>query len=299
MLASKARRPIALLLALAFAFTASIGATTFAQDEAQKKRSPLEWLKKRSPTKRWSFLKTEADRQKEAKRIKAERKLAEQQAAAEAGRARLDSGQPNEFPSFDESGSSPALPAPNPVFENANQSSLLGPIQPVAGSKIDIAYEQTTSDPNRLKRVTEILPYGDYQPSMTIKRKVDPSLEAPEEVSLSNESVQTRQMEPLLYQWQASNLHHYPLYFQDANLERYGHAHHPLFQPFISTGRMGLQLVGLPYQMTIDPVCKNVYTLGWYRPGECAPKQVYQVPWNTRAAINQAAVTTGAFFALP
>jgi hypothetical protein len=287
-------------LLLALAFTASIGATAVAQDEAQKKRSPLEWLKKRSPTKRWDFLKNEATRQREARRIKAERRLAEQNAADNAGQAVVNEfAQPNELPNFDENGALPTLPRPNQVFENVNQSTPLGSIQPVGASKIDIGYQQTTSDPNRLKRVTEILPYGDYQPSMTIKRRVDPSLEAPEEVSLSNEDVQPRQMEPLLYQWQASNLNHYPLYFEDPNLERYGHAFHPLFQPFISTGRMGLQLVGLPYQMTIDPVCKPVYTLGWYRPGECAPKQVYQIPWNTRAAINQAIVTTGAFFVLP
>ena len=48
------------------------------------------------------------------------------------------------------------------------------------------------------------------------------------------------------------------------------------------------QLLGLPYQMTIDPMWKKMYPLGYYRPGECAPKLHYQVPWNTRAAINQA-----------
>jgi hypothetical protein len=296
MLASKGRKPVAMLLA--FALTASLGATALAQEKPERKLSPLEWLKQRSPTKRWNFLKKDAARQKEARLQKHREREAQQ------GQVRVDElNQPEQLPVFDSLNSIP-LPGPDqPVYENVGQSTLIGPIstiQPVGGlSKIDIAYEKTTSNPDKLKRVTEILPYGDYQPSMTVRRKIDPELVAPEEVELSKDTVQPRQMEPLLYQWHASNLHHYPLYFEDPSLERYGHSFHPLAQPFVSTGRMSLQLLGLPYQMTIDPVCKPVYTLGWYRPGECAPKQVYQIPWNTRAAITQAGVTTGAFFALP
>ena len=282
------------MLLLAFAFTASLAGSglVVAQENAKKRLSPIEWLKQRSPTTRWSFLKDDAARQKAAR-------LQQQREREQAEINQLT--EPDELPDFGASNTIPTLPDPNdPVFEHIGQSSLIGTIQPVGGlSKIDIAYQQTTSNPEKLKRVTEILPYGDYQPSMTVKRKVNPDLEAPAEVELSQDPVEARRMEPLLFQWHASNLHHYPLYFEDPNLERYGHTHHPLFQPFISTTRMGLQLVGLPYQMTIDPVCKPVYTLGWYRPGECAPKQVYQIPWNTKAAINQAGVTTGAFFALP
>jgi hypothetical protein len=64
-------------------------------------------------------------------------------------------------------------------------------------------------------------------------------------------------------------------------------------------GKFSAQLVGLPYQMGIDPPCKRIYPLGYYRPGECAPKLHYQVPWNTRAALIQAGVTTGMFYLIP
>ena len=101
------------------------------------------------------------------------------------------------------------------------------------------------------------------------------------------------------FQWRATDLYHNPLYFEDPGLERYGHTHWDAVQPFVSTGQFGLQLVGLPYQMTIDPMCKKMYTLGWYRPGECAPKKYYQIPWNTEAAFSQAAVVTGLFFVVP
>ena len=168
-----------------------------------------------------------------------------------------------------------------------------------AADFIEAGYQDTASDPKQLRPITEILPYDDYRPEMKVETGIDPTLKAPQEVELSQEMTQPRQMDAILYQWQASNLYHYPLYFEDPSLERYGHAHDELVQPFVSMGQFGLQLVGLPYQMTIDPVCKKRYALGWFRPGECAPKQVKQIPWNTKAAINQTAATTGMWFALP
>ena len=102
-----------------------------------------------------------------------------------------------------------------------------------------------------------------------------------------------------VYRWKASDLYHYPLYFEDPPLERYGHTHHELLQPFISAQRFGTQLIGLPYQMAIDPILKKTYTLGWYRPGEPAPMLLYQVPWNAEAAAVQAGVMTGMFFLVP
>ena len=159
--------------------------------------------------------------------------------------------------------------------------------------------ETTIDDPTQMKRITSILPYADYNPGTTVRAKVDPAVLAPEEVELGMGELEARQMPATLFQWQASNLNHYPLYFEDPGLERYGHTWHPLFQPFHSVGRFGVQLAGLPYQMTIDPVWKRTYTLGWYRPGEPAPKQIETIPWHTGAAFNQAAVVTGMSFALP
>ena len=99
--------------------------------------------------------------------------------------------------------------------------------------------------------------------------------------------------------WEAANFFNYPLYFEDPALERYGHTYCPLIQPFASIGRFSTQLVFLPYQMTIDPPCREVYSLGWYRPGECAPKLHYQVPLDCKAAAVQAATVTGLVFLIP
>ena len=99
--------------------------------------------------------------------------------------------------------------------------------------------------------------------------------------------------------WEAPNFFNYPLYFEDPALERSGHSHRPIIQPIVSIGRFSTQLICLPYLMTLDPPCREVYSLGWYRPGECAPKLHYQVPLNAKAAAVQAATVTGLVFLIP
>lgn len=108
-----------------------------------------------------------------------------------------------------------------------------------------------------------------------------------------------RQSSPAVLQWAPTNLYHSPLYFEDPALERYGHTYHPIVQPFASAGRFATQLVGLPYQMTLHPVHSREYTLGYYRPGECAPKKFYQIPFNEEAAIMQGAAIAGFFLIFP
>ncbi len=99
--------------------------------------------------------------------------------------------------------------------------------------------------------------------------------------------------------WLPSNIFYSPLYFEDPALERYGHTHGPLVQPLASTSRFAVQLIGLPYQVALDPPHRRVYPLGFFRPGECAPKQVTNVPLNAKAAAASAAVYTGLIFAFP
>ena len=108
-----------------------------------------------------------------------------------------------------------------------------------------------------------------------------------------------RQASPAVLQWAPTNLYHYPLYFEDPALERYGHTYHPVVQPFASAGRFATQLVGLPYQMSLHPVKSRDYALGYYRPGECAPRKHYQIPFNEEAAVAQAAAVAGFFLIFP
>lgn len=181
----------------------------------------------------------------------------------------------------------------------------------------DDAVPEPVTSPTQLKRISDIQPFFDYQPTSAIKGEVCWDLcprpdgmpckpdengnmpECPSEFKLSDAAYSNRMFSDCLYQWQASDQWHNPLYFEDPALERYGHVHCEVTQPFVSVARFGVQLAGLPYQMTIDPVCKKMYNLGYYRPGECAPKKYYRIPWNTHAAVNTAAVWTGLIYIFP
>jgi hypothetical protein len=191
-------------------------------------------------------------------------------------------------------------PEPRPIGDPSN-----GPARPVART------------PDQLRSIREILPYHDYQPDPTID---DPCLylcprpdglpckeyaegefvpPCPEEISLGEEPFVPRVMPPSVFAWTASNVTYNPLYFEDPQLERYGHSYGDCIQPFVSVGRFGVQLLGLPYQMALDPPHKEVYPLGYYRPGEPAPRLFYQVPLNARAAAVTAGFYTGLGVILP
>ncbi len=95
---------------------------------------------------------------------------------------------------------------------------------------------------------------------------------------------------------------HLPLYFQDAVLERYGHPveqfvgpvgrflsypvndpkqstqRNQIIQPFFSAGLMALQIAAWPYNAIMDPPWEAQYDLGYYRPGDMVPVDVYWLP---------------------
>ena len=76
---------------------------------------------------------------------------------------------------------------------------------------------------------------------------------------------------PQSFTWTASSLCHKPLYFENQQLERYGHTHGPILQPFHSAAHFFVSLATLPYQSAIHPPNECRYALGYYRPGNCAP----------------------------
>ena len=190
------------------------------------------------------------------------------------------------------------------------------------------AIEAVPEGPSRrFKKIDEILPYYDYTRDRATRRcdnlcprpqgvdcpecirdndeySAENCPECPNEIRLVDVDPRSSQVAaignrpflPVQYEWEASNLYHLPIYFEDFCLERYGHTRHHLIQPFVSTGLFATQLLGIPYQMTIDPICKKRYVLGWHRPGDCVPHRYHQIPWNTEAAIVEAGFVTGGYF---
>ncbi len=100
-------------------------------------------------------------------------------------------------------------------------------------------------------------------------------------------------------QWKASGACHNPLYFEQVQLERYGHEAGPIVQPLISSAQFFLTIPILPYKMGINPPNECQYALGYYRPGNCAPYMIPPFPWSLRGGLMQAGAVLGTAAALP
>ena len=121
----------------------------------------------------------------------------------------------------------------------------------------------------------------------------------PIECRLEQVEFTPRQWEPTTVVWAASNLCHKPLYFEEVNLERYGHTAGPLAQPVISSAHFFLNIAVLPYKMGVHGPHECQYALGYYRPGNCAPWIIPPVPLSVRGAWYQAAAVTGTALLVP
>ncbi len=108
-----------------------------------------------------------------------------------------------------------------------------------------------------------------------------------------------RDWEPITFHWTASALCHKPAYFEDVPLSRYGHTWGPWIQPFASAGYFFLTVPALPYAMGVCPPNECIYTLGYYRPGSCAPYVLDPLPLSVRAALAEGGVWTGMVFLIP
>jgi len=130
--------------------------------------------------------------------------------------------------------------------------------------------------------------------------KVDGRL--PSDCPISKDTISpsaTRGWAPLTFTWKASALCHKPAYFEQVHLERYGHSLGPYLQPIVSGAHFFLTVPTLPYKMGLYPPNECLYTLGYYRPGSCAPYMLDPFPISLRAALYQAGAVTGAVFVLP
>lgn len=113
------------------------------------------------------------------------------------------------------------------------------------------------------------------------------------------ESYAGRQFIPSAVEWKASGLCHKPLYFEDVQLERYGHEVGPVLQPLISSAHFFGNMLILPYKMGIHPPGECQYPLGYYRPGDCAPYMIQPFPFSLRGAAAQAGFVTGSAALIP
>jgi len=114
--------------------------------------------------------------------------------------------------------------------------------------------------------------------------------------SVGNRGQVERNWVPQTFAWTASNLCHKPLFFENVQLERYGHSHGPFTQPVQSVAHFFVSLATISYQAAIHPANECQYALGYYRPGNCAPWLKDPIPLSLDGAKRQALVTTGLAF---
>jgi hypothetical protein len=111
-----------------------------------------------------------------------------------------------------------------------------------------------------------------------------------------------REWSPQRKYWAAAATCHLPLYFQDPMLERYGHSVETYFgpagrymtypvdkptestqrnqmvQPFFSAGLFAWHIITWPYALIVDPPWEAQYDLGYWRPGDRIPTDLYYQP---------------------
>jgi hypothetical protein len=134
---------------------------------------------------------------------------------------------------------------------------------------------------------------------VTIRVQGNMGEDFPFECALEEQQHQPRQWPQVTYMWKAAGLCHKPLYFEQVALERYGHSWGPYTQPIMSGVHFFGTLPILPYKMGLRTPNECVYTLGYYRPGNCAPYLVGGVPFTWRAAAFQAGAATGMSYIFP
>jgi hypothetical protein len=107
-----------------------------------------------------------------------------------------------------------------------------------------------------------------------------------------------RNFSQVVFHWKATGVCHKPLYFEDAQLERYGHSWNPILQPVMSGAHFFASVAFLPYNIGLNHPQECIYTLGYYRPGSCAPYMIEAIPFSWRASITEALALTGFGFML-
>ncbi len=163
-----------------------------------------------------------------------------------------------------------------------------------SGRMIDLRNERVVIDVNGLEQSIPMRDLSDVDVAY-----VGEAWNIPEKCGTGYEPFQGRNFVPATTRWAASGLCHKPLYFEQVQLERYGHEIGPILQPLVSSAHFFGSIPLLPYKMGIHPPNECQYPLGYYRPGSCAPYMMQPFPWSLRGAAVQAAAVTGAAALIP
>ena len=177
----------------------------------------------------------------------------------------------------------PYLGGPEPGFEGLNGS----PAENVPPQK---SLEDRCPSPKEMKPIHKITnnirpPEGDFPMYCPLVTKED--------------RFPVRQFAGTQFTWTASNVCHNPLYFEQPDVERYGHSAGPVLQPILSGAQFILTIPYLPALVAMNPPNECQYPLGHYRPGSCAPYMFHPLPVSVRGLIAEGGIIAGLVFLIP
>lgn len=180
-------------------------------------------------------------------------------------------------------------PLPSRSWTNSN-GQVLAQGTPVSATRYGINIIEESG-------ITRTLPLADL--SQRDREYATDLIDLPFECDLVASNMMNRSFTPTTVTWYASGLCHKPLYFEDIQLERYGHSKGPIRQPVRSAARFLGQAALLPYQVALHPPTECQYSLGLFRPGNCAPYLRSPFPWEKRAIGYETAALAGVFLLIP
>jgi hypothetical protein len=186
----------------------------------------------------------------------------------------------------------PALTEPKGVegSKKTTSEASKSPMPPVPPLELAQAGEECPKLGVELKSLTK---------TRILERLGLPGAELPPTCRLPRNPQASRGQQPTTFTWTASATCNKPAYFDDVQVERYGHTWGPILQPILSGAHFMATVPCLPYLMGLNPPNECMYTLGYYRPGSCAPYLLDPLPLSVRAALFQGAAVTGGVFLLP
>jgi hypothetical protein len=163
----------------------------------------------------------------------------------------------------------------------------------------ELERDRAASERNCDRILTEVKDNRITDINLDISLKGNPGEDYPFECGLGDDRFVPRSWPEITYLWKASGLCSKPLYFEQVQLERYGHSWGPVLDPVMSGAHFFATVPILPYKMGIETPNECIYALGHYRPGNCAPYMIPAVPFTWRAAAYEAGAAAGVILIFP
>jgi len=199
-----------------------------------------------------------------------------------------------------------SLPMPLPMPGTKAAPSTVNTLQPDSSATQPLGGERCPpGEPCRdvngecqtVDRALRKLPLNNISLNIAVKGQM--GVDYPCECPRVPETFVPRNWSCVTYTWKASGVCYHPLWFEEPELERYGHNHGHFIQPFVSGAYFFGNIFLIPYHWGLEPIHECVYPLGYYRPGDCAPRMCPAVPLSLRGGLAEAGVATALIFIVP